>query len=187
MSDYDEFRRRLDVWNRIQNGTASAEDHALAMAWGEEHRLNSLASASPLENWMMTTGTSIMEAWPFPIVELPNCGFSGEQILLFALLYGKSDIENGGFEQFFGNETGNFANETALGFAAINLIDISRLMRTAMALFGHEYPCERERRIAMLPKLHDELDRLSNDFFALLPSADEFEVKCSNLLMDAET
>lgn len=187
MSEYDEFKRRLEVWSRIQNGTASPRDHALAMTWGEEHYANSLKNARPLEKWMMTTGKSIMEAWPFPMEDAPADGFSREQILLFELLYGKSDIENGGFEQFFGNDTGNFANELALGLESIQLFDLSQLIREGMALFGDDYLCGREHRTALLPKLHDELGRLSNDFFSLLPAGDELDEKCAPLLKAAET
>ena len=126
-----------------------------------------------------------MEAWPFPLQDVATSGFSREQILLFALLYGKSDIENGGFEQFFGNETGGFANETALGFESINLGDLSRLIRKGMSLFGDDYPCDCERRIAMLPQLQEELKQLSNNFFDLLPTVNEFDECCAPLLKSA--
>ena len=126
VSDNEESRLKREVWARIQSGTASPEDHALALALGEQYRLDSLNSASPLEKWMMTVGEEIMNAWPFPAIVSSNELFSYEHILLFAVLYGKSDIENGLLRQFFENHTGDFAPETADGLAMVNATAASR-------------------------------------------------------------
>ena len=183
MRDGEEFEQKLAVLARIQNGSASPADHALAMAWGEQYRLDSLNSASPLDKWMMTVGGEIMGAWPFPATEGSNEKFTYEQILLFAVLYGKSDIENGLLEQFFGNHTGDFAPETADGLEMVKALATSVVIREAMALFGNSYPRDRTARCEMVPALRNELAELSNSFFNSLPPEADFTAACEELML----
>lgn len=60
--------------------------------------------------------------------------------LLAAADYGKSDIDNGGFHQFFGNGTGVFAPELAEWLERAGLSEASITVRDAIAVFGHEFP-----------------------------------------------
>ena len=114
MSDPGEFELKLKVWARIQDGTASPEEHSLAMSWGEQSRADYFATASLHHKWMMQHGEEILKCWPFPANQNANADYPLEQILLFAVKYGKSDIENGCLDQFFGNHTGDFAPEVEL-------------------------------------------------------------------------
>ena len=182
MSDPDEFELKLKVWARIQDGTASPEDHSLAVSWGEQSRADYFATASLHDQWMMQHGEGILKCWPFPANQHTNSDYPLEQILLFAVMYGKSEIENGCLDQFFGNHTGDFAPETADGLELLGARAASKIIRQAMLLFGDSFPRERMTRQEMLPALALELSSLSDAFFVALPSEKEFGNACDELL-----
>jgi hypothetical protein len=59
--------------------------------------------------------------------------------LLWATSYGKADIDNGGFHQFFTNGTGVFAPEMVEWFDRAELNDTAAIVRSAIAVFGDTY------------------------------------------------
>jgi hypothetical protein len=63
----------------------------------------------------------------------------------------QSEVDNGGFHQFFFNTTGLLAPEAAQGFRAIGLLDWSAIVSDAMNFFGDAYPRERSIRLNLLP------------------------------------
>ncbi|MFN7844392.1 MAG: DUF4375 domain-containing protein [Pirellula sp.] len=184
MSENHDFNFKLAVWDRIEKGTATQEDHNLAFKWGEEHLAGSRKRATPLDKWMTQRGEEILEAWPFP-VSSSRSDFPREQIILFAIMYGYSDIANGGLEQFFGNNTGGFAPETTEGLELIGAAPASRILRQAMSLFGTPYPREQSTRVEMLPSLTARLFTLSDLFFESFPSDEQFASACEELLANS--
>jgi len=66
--------------------------------------------------------------------------------LLFAATYAERDICNGGFHQFFGNDTGRLAPEAIEGFCLIGIEDAGVVIAKAMKFFGASYPRNREER-----------------------------------------
>ena len=67
--------------------------------------------------------------------------------ILAAVGYGKSDIENGGFHQFFCNPTGAFAPEMIEWFKNVGLKQSASIMKDATAIFGDTFPrSQNERR-----------------------------------------
>ena len=73
--------------------------------------------------------------------------------LLSAMDYGKSDIDNGGFHQFFGNGTGVFAPEMVEWCERSELHDIADLIRRAMrTLADDDYPRSQVDRKRLLKK-----------------------------------
>ncbi len=66
--------------------------------------------------------------------------------LLAATDYGKSDIENGGFHQFFYNHTGNFAPEMVEWFTRAGFSKAALAVSDAMAVFGKEFPRSQSER-----------------------------------------
>jgi hypothetical protein len=61
-----------------------------------------------------------------------------------------SEVANGGFHQFFYNDTGVLAPEAARGFDAICLPKLASTVRDAMRFFGDVYPRKRELRMEPL-------------------------------------
>lgn len=91
---------------------------------------------------------------------------------LFAAHWCKSEIDNGGFHQFFYNPTGVLAPEAAEGFQAIGLSDTAELIREAIKSFGSPYPREQEVRMAFLDAITgnsrakwDPFYKLDNRFY----------------------
>ncbi len=181
MSENHDFKFKLAVWDRIQKGTATKEDHDLAFKWADEHIAKSRENASPHDKWMMERGEEVLRAWPFPLASSKS-DFPNEQILLFAIMYGNSDICNGGLEQFFGNHTGGFAPETAEGLELINFTSASQVLRKAMSLFGSPYPRDQMSRREMLPSLTVQLSALTDLYYESFPSNDAFNAACEKLL-----
>ena len=60
--------------------------------------------------------------------------------LLMGMMYGKSEIENGGFHQFFTNSTGRLAPEMLEWCERSNLLDAANVIREAMSFFGLHFP-----------------------------------------------
>lgn len=91
--------------------------------------------------------------------------------------YGKSDIDNGGFHQFFHNSTGVFAPEMVQWCLRSGLGDVADVIRQAMStLTAGEYPRSREGRLLALSRFPvlgnreqwDPFYRLDEEFYALL-------------------
>lgn len=70
---------------------------------------------------------------------------------LFAAHWCQSEVNNGGFHQFFYNTTGLLAPEAVEGFSAIGLLEWSALLSEAMGYFATPYPRERATRLNRLP------------------------------------
>jgi hypothetical protein len=86
---------------------------------------------------------------------------------LFAAVWCSSEIENGGFHQFFYNSTGILAPEAVDGFGAIGLKGCARPLCRAMRFFGESYPRDRARRLKRLPKRSGESRKEWDPFFDL--------------------
>jgi hypothetical protein len=67
-------------------------------------------------------------------------------VLLYASHLCLSELNNGGFLQFFWNSTGFIAPEAADGFMAIGMPKLASLVRTTSAPFGYPYPRDRHER-----------------------------------------
>jgi hypothetical protein len=70
---------------------------------------------------------------------------------LYAAHWCQSEVNNGGFHQFFYNTTGLLAPEAVEGFSAIGLPEWSALLAEAMGYFPVPYPRERALRLERLP------------------------------------
>lgn len=70
---------------------------------------------------------------------------------LYAAHWLRSEVDNGGLLQFFGNTTGLLAPEALSGFLAIGLRDTADVVKEAMEYFGTPYPRDRATRIDALP------------------------------------
>jgi Domain of unknown function (DUF4375) len=66
--------------------------------------------------------------------------------ILCATDYGKEDIDNGGFHQFFHNGTGTFAPEMVEWFDRSGLDETAAVLREAIAVFGDEFPRSQDVR-----------------------------------------
>lgn len=83
--------------------------------------------------------------------------------VLFAAHWCQSEINNGGFEQFFSNSTGVLAPEGVLAFRALGMPQTADLIGKAMAVFGAHYPRERTEREDALDRVWDDVE--GNDPF----------------------
>ena len=66
--------------------------------------------------------------------------------ILFAAHWCQSEINNGGFEQFFSNSTGVLAPEGVQAFRTIGMPQTAALIEQAMAVFGPAYLRDRDER-----------------------------------------
>jgi Domain of unknown function (DUF4375) len=71
---------------------------------------------------------------------------------LYSAHWCQSEVNNGGFYQFFSNTTGLLAPEAVAAFQAIGLVEWAALLREAMAYFPTPYPRERGVRLGLLPE-----------------------------------
>ena len=96
-----------------------------------------------------------------------NSKFAREVLLLAAADYGKSDIDNGGFHQFFSNHTGTYAPEMAEWFEQAQIPDAAKIVRRAMKVFGDEFPRSQLERQRFLEKFDGETREQWNPFHGM--------------------
>jgi hypothetical protein len=69
---------------------------------------------------------------------------------IYAANWCVSEVDNGGFLQFFWNTTGILAPEASAGFERMGATVPARILTDAMRFFGAQYPRGRERRMQLL-------------------------------------
>jgi len=76
----------------------------------------------------------------------------------------ESEVNNGGFSQFFYNSSGDFANETVNSLSAIGADKTAKIYKKALMILGSELPKNRNEREELLDKiLIDAVDELLNE------------------------
>jgi Domain of unknown function (DUF4375) len=72
-------------------------------------------------------------------------------VLLYAAHFCQSEVHNGGFLQFFWNNTGVLAPEAIEGYSVIGMPTLASLLQEAASTLGTPYPRERnDRKDALL-------------------------------------
>lgn len=119
------------------------------------------SSSTPIESvpdrfyrqWLLKYRVAPFECWTDEGYEPSRSDVPRDIQLLCATDYGFEDIINGGFDQFFHNETGAFAPEMVEWCQRAGLVDVADVIREAMQTVSKgEYPRSRAGR-------HRELDR----------------------------
>ncbi len=94
---------------------------------------------------------------------------------LFVAHWCVAEVSNGGFHQFFFNSTGVLAPEAAAAFNAMGLPQLGRLVTSAMAVLGSEYPRDRDERQERLEALRPDdensaarFESINEEFYKLL-------------------
>lgn len=83
---------------------------------------------------------------------------------LYAIWWTRSEVENGGFSQYFWNDTGVVAPHAVKGFRLIGATALADVVEGAMRLFGPEFPLGRAAR-------NEALEKLPGDAFEALDQA----------------
>ena len=98
--------------------------------------------------------------------------------IVFSVWGAAGQIENGGFDQFFYNSSGDFALEAASALEAIGAIRKAAVLKRAFALFpGGRPPRDRNERIKVLDDIsgaadEDAFDALNQEFYAAPENTD---------------
>jgi hypothetical protein len=71
---------------------------------------------------------------------------------LYASHWCRSEVCNGGLQQFFYNSTGLLAPEALAGFQTVGLQECALVLAEAIGYFGPRYPRERSLRLRSLPE-----------------------------------
>ena len=81
----------------------------------------------------------------------------------------EEEVNNGGFDQFFFNSSGNLANEVVHAFTEIGAVKTADICRKAFSVYGEEVPADRDERQDILELLNEEqeeiLERCADVFF----------------------
>lgn len=88
---------------------------------------------------------------------------------LYAAHWCQSEVSNGGLFQFFWNTSGILSPEASKGFAAIGIVEWSKIVDEAMQSFGTSYPRNRNDRLKILARYENHekkpFDALDERFF----------------------
>ena len=115
---------------------------------------------------------------------------------LFAAHWCQSEVQNGGFEQFFANSTGVLAPEAVEAFVRIGMPEVAKVVDTALGRLGSPYPRDQEKREVELERIsalipeddYSAFDELDGQFYQLLKTeaggfvaaADSFALRMRN-------
>ena len=81
----------------------------------------------------------IAKAWPdaeeFDVTKKLQFATPGQRAILATTLFIR-EVDNGGLEQFFHNETGDIAQEVILGFERLGSPENAEIVRQALTFFG---------------------------------------------------
>lgn len=72
----------------------------------------------------------------------------------------ETEVNSGGFDQFFFNTGGNFANELVWAFNEIGAIKTAEICKRAIGAFGQNVPCDRFERQDVMESFNDEVSTL---------------------------
>jgi hypothetical protein len=159
------LQEKVRVWDRINAGKGSPEDHQLAMIWADTHYQQSIEESPAYENWIREHANDLGQCWADNSFDPLRSSHNRNLVYLFAVCTGLADIENGGFHQFFANDTGSMAPEIIIGLSLMKLDAASRVLEEAMKTFGQSYPRESSRRNAALLENEVSYNELSQKFF----------------------
>lgn len=74
------------------------------------------------------------------------------------------EVNNGGFDQFFYNSSGNFSNELVSVFSEIGAKTTAAICQKAISAFGRDIPVDRNERQEMMDELEsDEIDEILDE------------------------
>lgn len=118
--------------------------------------------------WLRVHDINPFRCWSNSGYDASRSGLPRDIQLLAAAEYGISDIDNGGFEQFFSNSTGVMAPEILEWLERAQLKEMAEEMRRAIALFGPTYPRPQAARREILAIIRRESPD-PQDPFALRP------------------
>jgi N-acetylmuramoyl-L-alanine amidase len=169
-----------------------------ALHWGDEYRLIERISSGDItpeerlrliadldalpvgtyalhHRWLLINNVNPFESWDAQGFHPERSRWPRDVQLLWATSYGKADIENGGFHQFFGNGTGTFAPEMQECLERMGLHESADLVKRAMLVFGQPYPRSQEARRQFLERIpgnrreeYDPFQALDEPFYASL-------------------
>lgn len=128
----------------------------------ERTRLISKLESLPVEiydfssRWLIMNKVEPFECWTDDGYDPSQSKVPRDIQLLWATSYGVADIENGGFHQFFTNETGIYAPEMLEWFERAEMKDAAAVLRKAMAIFGDSYPRSQTARQEFLKTFDNE-------------------------------
>jgi hypothetical protein len=169
----------LLAWSQMKSFRLPGEEYALisrieaAETEAERNRLIADLERMPVRiypfhsRWMLINDIQPFECWREDGYDPSRSEVPRDIQLLWATSYGKSDIDNGGFHQFFTNSTGDFAPEMVEWFDRAGLKDTAEIVRTAMAVFGDTYPRSQTARQQFLQTFEGE-SRAEWDPFAAM-------------------
>ncbi len=89
------------------------------------------------------------------------------QQVIYSSHYLAAEVYNGGFHQYFHNNTGLNAPEAVESFRELGLNDVADLVKEAMLVFGPEFPRDRELRQAFLDAIPGDEPAEWNPFFLI--------------------
>lgn len=168
---YQQQRNPLaDVQQIFQGEVKLVLDIELAKSPEERDRLIDQLEAMPIKvfpffhRWFLVQNIGPFECWTDAGYDPSQSDLPRDIQLLAATYYGMSDIDNGGFDQFFNNPTGVFAPEMVEWFEQNGMAQSAEDMRRAMAVFGSPFPRSQEERRKTLDRLRKEAKVVHYDF-----------------------
>jgi hypothetical protein len=119
------------------------------------------------DRWLLINNVAPYDAWDEEGFHPERSCWPRNVQLLWATSYGKADIDNGGFHQFFSNNTGMYAPEMQECLAKMGLVETAGIVKKAMLVFGEPYPRSQDAREKFLRKFPGERREEWDPFHAL--------------------
>ena len=93
------------------------------------------------------------------------------------------EINNGGFNQYFFNSSGNYAHETLIALKAIGANNTAKMLQNAINEFpDHLVPKDWEKRQKIVTRIEAKAnpvwDKLDDEYFAITPATEYLDDLC---------
>ncbi len=106
--------------------------------------------------------------------------FSLLQRYVFAAQWYSAEVNNGGHDQFFFNDTGIVWRDALECFRAAGLTECEKILSEAIERMGGNPPLDREKRWAVMDKLEPDFEDLDDRFYDL--TDEEFDGKLNEYI-----
>jgi hypothetical protein len=92
-------------------------------------------------------------------------GFSEPQRLVWAILWYRAEVNNGGHDQFYSNSTGIVWKDALKGFELIGVEEVAALLLESVLRLGGHPSQDREERNRQLENTKAQFDDLDDQFY----------------------
>lgn len=157
-------RYQLEVWQRIQNNTATPEEHAEALAWAEQYCLDAENEVkSSFEEWYETHGDHFLSGIRSGRVEKSTRDY--KLGCLVAFKYADAIIQCDGIEGYLCSRNGDAIAEAAYCSRELGVGELAGVFNQMVSILGPSIPQDVDSRSKAFALNRKAFERLEQQYY----------------------